>query len=61
MGTGGRSDGRQADGSSTRGSSDQGQRAPERFVHGAPRIPHLPTEVWINRAEDQTAVIRPPH
>ena len=37
------------------------QRAPERFVHGAPRIAPLPTEVWINRAEDQTAIIRTPH
>ena len=37
------------------------QRAPERFVNGPPRIPALPTEVWINRAEDQTATIRTPH
>ena len=36
------------------------QRAQERFVHGAPRIAPLPTEVWINRAKDQTAVIRTP-
>ena len=28
---------------------------------GEPCIPQLPTEVWINRAEDQTAVIRTPH
>ena len=37
------------------------QRAPERFVHGAPRIAQLPTEVWINRAEDRTAIVRIPH
>ena len=37
------------------------QRSPERFVHGAPRIAQLPTAVWINRAGDQTAVIRTPH
>ena len=37
------------------------QRAPERFVHGAPRIAPLPTEVWINRAEDRTAIVRIPH
>jgi hypothetical protein len=36
-------------------------RHPERFVKGPPRIPVLPTEVWINRAEGQTAVIRTPH
>ena len=37
------------------------QRAPERFVNGPPRSPQLPIEVWLNRAEDQTAVIRTPH
>ncbi len=36
------------------------QRHPERFVRGAPRVPTLPTEVWINRAEDQTAEVRIP-
>ena len=30
---------------------------PERFVHGPPLVPQLPAEVWINKAEDQTAVI----
>jgi putative transposase len=30
---------------------------PERFVKGPPRVPRLPTEVWINKAEDQTAVV----
>lgn len=30
---------------------------PERFVKGPPRVPQLPTEVWINKAEDQTAVV----
>jgi len=30
---------------------------PERFVHGPPRVPQLPTEVWINKAEERTAVI----
>ena len=33
------------------------QQHPERFVNGPPRVPPLPTEVWINKAEDQTAVI----
>ncbi len=37
------------------------QRAPERFVNGPPRIPLLPPAVGINRAEDQTAVIRTPN
>jgi putative transposase len=36
------------------------QAHPERFVRGAPRVPQLPTEVWINRAEDQTAVVHIP-
>lgn len=27
------------------------QRTPERFVHGAPILPKLPEEVWINRPE----------
>ena len=36
------------------------QRHFERFVHGAPRVHTLPTEVWINRAEDQTAEVRIP-
>ena len=36
------------------------QRHPERFVHGPPRVPALPTEVWINRAEAQTAVVQIP-
>ncbi len=30
---------------------------PERFVKGPPRVPQLPTEVWIDKAEDQTAVV----
>jgi len=30
---------------------------PERFVQGPPRVPQLPAEVWINKAEDQTAVV----
>jgi putative transposase len=25
---------------------------PERFVRGAPRAPHIPTEVWISRPEN---------
>ena len=33
------------------------QQHPERYVNGPPRVPQLPTEVWINKAEDQTAVI----
>lgn len=33
------------------------QQYPERFVKGPPRVPQLPTEVWINKAEDQTAVV----
>lgn len=33
------------------------QQHPERFVKGPPRVPHLPTEVWINKAEDQTAIV----
>lgn len=33
------------------------QQHPERFVKGPPRVPQLPTEVWINKGEDQTAVI----
>ena len=33
------------------------QQHPERFVKGPPRVPHLPTEVWINQAEDQTAFV----
>jgi len=36
-------------------------RHPERFVKGPPRIPALPTEVWINRSEDHTAIVRTPH
>jgi len=30
---------------------------PERFVKGPPRVPPLPTEVWINREEDKTAYV----
>lgn len=33
------------------------QQHPERFVKGPPRVLQLPAEVWINKAEDQTAVI----
>ena len=33
------------------------QQHPERFVKGPPRVPQLPTEVWINKAEDQTAYV----
>jgi putative transposase len=31
------------------------QQHPERFVHGMPQHPHLPTQVWINppRVEDE--------
>ena len=36
------------------------QQSPERFVKGPPRILSLPTAVWINRAEDQTAIVRIP-
>jgi putative transposase len=36
------------------------QQHPGRFVHGPPRIPSLPDAVWINRAEDQTAIVRIP-
>jgi hypothetical protein len=36
------------------------QQQPGRFVHGPPRIPSLPDAVWINRAEDQTAIVRIP-
>ncbi len=36
------------------------QQAPERFVNGPPRIPLLPDAVWINRAEDHTAIVRIP-
>jgi len=36
------------------------QQHPERFVNGPPRVPQLPTEVWINKAEDQTAYIGEP-
>ena len=32
------------------------QQHPGRFVQGPPRIPSLPDAVWINRAEDQTAI-----
>ena len=33
------------------------QQHPERFVNGPPRVPQLPKEVWINKAEDQTAYV----
>jgi len=33
------------------------QQHPERFVKGPPCVPQLPKEVWINKAEDQTAYI----
>jgi putative transposase len=33
------------------------QQHPERFVNGPPRVPQLPAEVWINKAEDQTAYL----
>lgn len=33
------------------------QQHPERFVHGPPRVPQLPADVWINKAEDQTAYV----
>ncbi len=33
------------------------QEHPERFVKGPPRVPHLPKDVWINQAEDQTAFV----
>lgn len=33
------------------------QQHPERFVKGPPRVPQLPKEVWINKAEDQTAYV----
>lgn len=33
------------------------QQHPERFVNGAPKPSHLPTEVCINRAEAQSAVL----
>ena len=33
------------------------QQHPERFVKGPPCVPQLPTEVWINKAEDQTAYV----
>ena len=36
------------------------QQHPDRFVNGPPRIPLLPDAVWINRAEDQTAIVRIP-
>lgn len=36
------------------------QRVPERFVKGPPRVPVLPTEVWINRADAQTAEVHTP-
>jgi putative transposase len=36
------------------------QQQPGRFVHGPPRIPSLPDTVWLNRAEDQTAIVRIP-
>lgn len=37
---------------------DQAYRLhPERFVKGPPRVQPLPTEVWINREEDQTAYV----
>jgi putative transposase len=36
------------------------QQQPGRFVNGPPRIPLLPDAVWINRAEDQTAIVRIP-
>jgi putative transposase len=33
------------------------EQHPERFVKGPPLVPQLPTEVWINQAEDRTATI----
>ena len=33
------------------------QQSPKRFVNGPPRIPTLPDAVWINRAEDHTAIV----
>ena len=33
------------------------QQHPERFVKGPPRVPQLPREVCINKAEDQTAYV----
>lgn len=33
------------------------ERHPERFVNGPPLVPHPPTEVWINKAEDRTAMV----
>ena len=33
------------------------QQSPERFVNGPPRIPTLPDALWINRAEDHTAIV----
>jgi putative transposase len=30
-------------------------KRPDRFVHGAPRPPTLPTEVWINRPPAEKA------
>ena len=33
------------------------QQHPGRFVHGPPRVPQLPVDVWINKAEDQTAYV----
>lgn len=36
------------------------QQYPDRFVNGPPRIPLLPDAVWINRAEDHTAIVRLP-
>ncbi len=36
------------------------QQHPGRSVDGPPRIPLLPDVVWINRAEDRTAIVRIP-
>ena len=36
------------------------QQHPGRFVHGPSRIPSLPDAAWINRAEDETAIVRIP-
>ena len=33
------------------------QQHPEQLVKGPPRVPQLPKDVWINKAEDQTAYI----
>lgn len=51
--------GRAADVLATRQTAlDQAYLAhPERYVNGPPRVPTLPTEVRINRAEDKTAYI----